>query len=37
MSFGFKAVESGIFTRSSYGAGALLDKILKEKIESVIS
>jgi lipoic acid synthetase len=37
MSFGFKAVESGIFTRSSYGAGSLLEKILKEKIDPVIS
>jgi len=34
MSFGFKAVESGIFIRSSYGAGLVLDKILKE--ESVL-
>jgi len=37
ISFGFKAVESGIFTRSSYDAGVLLDKILKVKTESVIS
>ena len=37
ISFGFKAVESGIFTRSSYDAGALLDKILKVRTESVIS
>jgi lipoic acid synthetase len=37
ISFGFKAVESGIFTRSSYNAGALLDKILKARAKSVIS
>jgi lipoic acid synthetase len=37
MSFGFKAVESGIFIRSSYGAGFVLNKILKESINPVIS
>ncbi len=37
MSFGFKAVESGIFTRSSYRAGFVLDKIIKERGSLVIS
>lgn len=31
MSFGFKAVESGIFVRSSYRAGIVLEKILKDR------
>ncbi|HEY4695910.1 MAG TPA: lipoyl synthase [Candidatus Hydromicrobium sp.] len=31
-SFNFKAVVSGIFIRSSYGAGVILDKILEEGI-----
>jgi len=36
INIGFKAVESGIFTRSSYNAGVLLDRFLKVETDPVI-